>query len=608
MTRIRLVAATFAALVGFGSAASAQTVQPPAAPPAAGSPAGALTAQQVQTIDTIAGTVIARNTTPSVVIGVAKQGTLVFAKAYGYRNLDDKVPADADTMYGIGSNTKQFTAAGIMLLRDAGKLDVDAPVGRYLRGIPHGNEVTIRNLLTHTGGYAEFTALDDIDRLAARPVTNDEIFETVASRPLGFKPGTKWQYSNTGYVLLATVIERLSGMSYDDYLRTKIFEPLAMTRTHYEDESVVESNRATGYTRFAMGTPEHELHLDYSWLSGAGAIESTVADLVKWNNAIDRGTLLSSSSRELMHTAFKLADGTDTHYGFGLLFAPLPGGKHVVFHGGDTTGFGTQDARFVEDGFDIIVLTNQEPASYNAIMNAVYGAIAEPFKPVPTSTPAPSGPAGGPKPPPAEPGVPAAATAPPKASPTPIPYSKPEVDALARKWLDDAVAGTIDLAKLRPGSRAVLRLARNQAALRGLARFGPRTYTLVSVDRRAPVSSYQYLMRTAQRALIYVFAVDDDGMIAGGDVWDPNPLAPDAPAAPAAPVSMARSAASATSSCHGRATICTPIGRPALPRSTADAVRSTASRDGARSLSSLARTRVTGTVPAGNPSTLGSVL
>jgi D-alanyl-D-alanine carboxypeptidase len=527
MTRIRLVTAAFAALFSFGSAASAQT-----APPAPSAPAGALTALQTQTIDTIAATVIARKATPSVVIGIAKQGTLVFAKAYGYRNLDDKVPADVDTMYGIGSNTKQFTAAGIMLLRDAGKLDVDAPVGRYLTGIPHGNEVTIRNLLTHTGGYAEFTSLDDIDRLAARPVTNDEIFETIAGRPLGFKPGTKWQYSNTGYVLLATVIERLSGTSYEDYLRTKIFEPLGMTRTHYEDEQVVENNRATGYGRYAMGTPEHEVHLDYSWLSGAGAIESTVADLVKWNNAIDRGTLLSASSRELMHTAFKLADGTDTHYGFGLLFAPLPGGKHVVFHGGDTTGFGTQDARFVEDGFDIIVLTNQEPASYNAIMNAVYGAIAEPFKPVPTSTPAPSGPAGGPKPPAAEPGVPAAAPPSPKPSPAAIPYSKPEVDALARRWLDDAVAGTIDLAKMRPSSRASVRLARNRAALRDLARFGPRTYTLLSVDRRAPVSAYQYLLRTPQRTLIYVFAVDDDGLTAGGDVWDPNPLAPDAAPAP----------------------------------------------------------------------------
>jgi CubicO group peptidase (beta-lactamase class C family) len=503
MTGFRIASAAFAVALGFGSAASAQTL-PAGGPPPPGVATG-LTAEQSAAIDKIAATVIERKATPSVAIGVAKNGRLVFAKAYGYRNLDDRVPADADTLYGIGSNTKQFTAAAIMLLRDQGKIDVDAPVSRYLPGIPHGNEVKVRNLLTHTGGYAEYTELPDIDLIGARPATNEEIIDTVASRPLGFKPGTKWQYSNTGYVILATIIERVSGMSYPDFLRTKIFQPLGMTRTHLGDETLVETDRATGYARFAMGQQEHELHLDYSWFSGAGAIESTLADLEIWNDAIDRGTLLSASSREMMHTSFKLADGSDTHYGFGLFMRTLPGGKHVVLHGGDTTGFGTQDARFVEDGIDVIVLTNQEPASYNAVMNAVYLAVA-----------------------PAQPAVPAASPSPAaSASPAPIPYAKPETDALARRWLDDAIAGKVDLTKLRAGARASLRQARYQQALRDLARFGPRTYRLVNVDRRAPTSSYQYLMVTPTRTLIYIFSIDDDGMIGGGDVFDPNPLAPD---------------------------------------------------------------------------------
>jgi D-alanyl-D-alanine carboxypeptidase len=509
MTFYRFGAAVLTAVVFVASGASAQT-----------SPAGgdALTAEQIVAVEKIAATVIDRKATPSVAIGVAKNGRLVFAKAYGYRNLDDKVPADADTMYGIGSNTKQFTAAAILMLRDEGKLDVDAPVGRYLPGIAHGNEVLIRNLLTHTGGYAEFTETDDFDRLGARPATNDEILDTVVGRPLGFKPGTKWQYSNTAFVMLARVIEKLSGTSYADFLRTRIFEPLGMSRTRYEDQQLVETNRALGYTRFAMGEQEHEQHLDYTWFSGAGAIESTLADLEKWNNAIDRGTLLTPASRTMMHTTQKLADGTDTSYGFGLFMRTLPNGKHIVLHGGDTTGFGSQDARFVEDGIDVIVLTNQEPASYNAVMNAVYRVVAAPASPVPTSTPAPGGPA------------PAAA---PTASPAPIPYSKPEVDVLARRWLDDAVAGTIDLAKLRPSARAALRQPRYQAALRDLARFGSRTYRLVNVDRRAPTSSYQYLLQTPKRTLLYLFSIDDDGSIAGADVFDPNPLAPDPAPAPA---------------------------------------------------------------------------
>ena len=142
--------------------ASAQTPPPP--PAAAAADAGADRGDRQ-----IAATVIERKATPSVAIGVARNGKLVFAKAYGYRNLDDKVPADADTAYGIGSNTKQFTAAAILLLRDAGKLDVDAPVARYLPDMPHGREVTIRNLLTHTGGYAEFTELPDVDGSARDP-------------------------------------------------------------------------------------------------------------------------------------------------------------------------------------------------------------------------------------------------------------------------------------------------------------------------------------------------------------------------------------------------------------------------------------------------------
>jgi hypothetical protein len=216
-----------------------------------------------------------------------------------------------------------------------------------------------------------------------------------------------------------------------------------------------------------------------------------------------------------------------------LFLQTLPNGKHLVLHGGDTTGFGTQDARFVEDGLDVIVLTNQEPASYNAVMNAVYGTVVAAPRPVATSTPAPTGPAPATaaNPAPAQPAVPAAK---PSASPTPIPYAKPEVDALARRWLEDAIAGKIDLSKLRAISRASLRQPRYQAALRDLARFGPRTYRLVNVDRRAPTSSYQYIMVTPVRTLIYIFGIDDDGMIAGGDVFDPNPLAPDRPAAPPA--------------------------------------------------------------------------
>lgn len=497
MTLFRLAGVAFGALLMLGATTA---------------PVARLSAKEIAAIDTIARTVIDRQATPSVVIGVGRHGRLVFAKAYGYRNLDDRVPADVDTMYAIGSNTKQFTAAAILMLRDAGRLDVDATVATYLPGLPHGSEVTIRQLLTQTGGYAEYTELPNIDELGNRRTTNEEILATVAAQPLGFTPGTKWQYSNTGYVVLATIVQKLSGLSYADFLRTRIFEPLHMTRTRYEDEAAVEADRATGYTRFAMGEPAHEEHLDYTWFSGAGAIESTVGDLEKWNDAIDRGTLLSASSRAMMHTSMRLADGSDTHYGFGLMLQMLPNGKHVVLHGGDTTGFGSQDARFTDDDLDIIVLTNEEPATYNAIMNAVYVALeGVPESAAAAATPAPS--------------VGAVVPPPPAGLP---PYATARGDAMARAWLESAIGGTIDDAALRPAFAAELLAPRERTALRQLARFGARKYTLVTVDRRAPTSAYEYLMQTSKRLLVYVFSLDDDGRVAGAEVFDPNPLAPDA--------------------------------------------------------------------------------
>lgn len=489
--------AASAALLAVGTVASAQTPAP--------SGADALTPEQTAKIDRIADTVIKRKATPSIVIGVGKHGRLVFAKAYGYRNLDDRVAADVDTEYAIGSNTKQFTAACVLMLRDEGKLDVDSPVDRYLPGIPHGNEVTLRELLTHTGGYTEFSELDDFDRLAARPATSEDIIRSVVDRPLAFTPGTKWQYSNTGYVILTAVIERVSGMRYADFLRTRIFQPLEMTHTRYGNQSAVQQDRASGYTRFAMGPQEHEQYVDYSWYSGAGAIVSTVGDLERWNDAIDRGTLLSASSRAMMHASTKLPDGTDTHYGMGLILNDVPGGKHLVYHGGDTTGFGSQDARYVDDGVEVIVLTNQEPPVYNAVMHAVYDVV------VPQTRTAPGGTLI----------APAAAATPPG-----LAYVKHDVDVQARRWLEDAIAGKIDMTKLRPSARAQLRIPSHQAALRALAAYGPRSYLLLAVDRRPPTTTYQYLLRTPRRTFLYVFEAEDDGSFGAGDVYDPDPLVP----------------------------------------------------------------------------------
>ena len=230
-----------------------------------GSPQPGLTAAQVAAIDAIGQRSVAGRGAPSLTIAVVKDGSIAYTKGFGYRDIENGIAPDAQTRYPIGSNTKQFTAAAILLLQDEGKLDIEAPLSRYLPEIPHAHDVRLRNLLTHSGGYAEFTEIGNFDEIGNRPATPAQIVATVDRRPLAFVPGTKRQYSNTGYVLLTMVIERVSKMRYADFLQQKIFTPLGMTSTYVRTFDDAEPNVATEYESFSLGPWEHgrasRLHL-----------------------------------------------------------------------------------------------------------------------------------------------------------------------------------------------------------------------------------------------------------------------------------------------------------------------------------------------------------
>ncbi|MDB5092157.1 MAG: beta-lactamase family protein, partial [Candidatus Eremiobacteraeota bacterium] len=223
---------------------------------ATAAPSG-LAAEQTAAIDAIGRRSVDERGAPSVEIAITKNGAIVYQKGFGLRNVEDAVPPDAQTRYPIGSNTKQFTAASILLLQDDGKLNVDDRLAKYLPEIPHANEVTLRNLLMHTGGYAEFTEIETFDELGSRPATPAQVVAPVVKLPLGFKPGSKRQYSNTGYMLLQMVVERLSGTSYADFLQRRIFTPLGMSSTYVRDSDDTKSDVATEYTNFALGPWEH---------------------------------------------------------------------------------------------------------------------------------------------------------------------------------------------------------------------------------------------------------------------------------------------------------------------------------------------------------------
>lgn len=453
-----------------------------------------LTPKQIAAINAIGERSVAGRAAPGVTIAVVSGGSVVYAKGFGYMNVEDAVPARGDTSYPIGSNTKQFTATAILMLQDEGKLNVDDRLSKYLPGIPHANEVTLRNLLTHSGGYAEYTEIGTFDELGNRPTTPAETVNTVDHRPLAFTPGTKREYSNTGYNLLSLVIEHVSGMSYADFLEQRIFKPLGMTSTYVRGWDDTRPNVATEYESYALGPWEHATHLDYTWFSGAGAIISNPADLAKWNAALSGGKLLSKRSLTEMMTPHSIGKNDPfPSYGFGISVSHLPNGHLMISHGGNTYGAATQDARFPNDHFGIVVLANSGAFSYNTAVSAVYRAL-----------------------------VPSAAV---KASPhpgtTPGKAAKPQADpamvASAQRWLDDAIDGHIDMTQLRPDFRAHM-IPEHRAALQALAALGPRTYTLVSTDRRPPTTSYIFMVKTAKETLLYAYSHDDNGLVAGAQL------------------------------------------------------------------------------------------
>jgi CubicO group peptidase (beta-lactamase class C family) len=450
-----------------------------------------LTPKQIAAIDAIGKQSVAGRATPGLTIAILRNGAVVYAKGYGYMNVEDAVAARGDTSYPIGSNTKQFTAAAILLLQDEGKLNVDDRLSKYMPDIPHANEVTIRNLLTHSGGYAEYTEIGTFDEIGNRPTTLAGLVGTVDRRPLAFKPGTNRQYSNTGYNLLALLIERLSGMSYGDFLAQRIFKPLGMTSTYVRGYDDTRRNVATEYESFALGPWEHAEHLDYTWFGGAGAIISNAADLAKWNAALAGGKLLSKRSLTEMMTPHRIGKNDPfPDYGFGIEVSHLPNGHLMVSHGGNTYGAATQDARFPDDHLGIVVLANSGTFSYNTAVAAIYGVLV----PAAAAKPSPR--------PGATPGKPQR------------PQANPAMVAAAQRWLDDAVAGRVDTTKLRPDFRAHM-IPAHRAALHALATLGPRTYTLVSTDRRPPTTAYLFTVKTSKKTLLYAYSRDDSGLVAG---------------------------------------------------------------------------------------------
>lgn len=323
-----------------------------------------------------------------VAVAVLRDGELMFAKGYGRANLELAAPVNARTVFRIGSLTKQFTAAGMLLLAERGKLKIDDELSLYLPGFPRANEVTLRDLLDHTSGIHSFTESPVIDRISTRGATVQELVADIAGQsPLyDFEPGKGWWYSNSNYALLGAVIEKVSGKTWGAFMKAEIFDKLGMAGTAADDARDVVPGRASGYS-LVGGTPGKFRNAEFTDMSvpyAAGALRSTVQDMARWNAGLFGGRLLKRQSLKEMLAPGRLRDGAENQTAIawpgGKAFPPpagyVPGsyafgldhhsrsGRRIIGHDGSIAGFDATMETYVDEGLTIIVLTNTNGAAH----------------------------------------------------------------------------------------------------------------------------------------------------------------------------------------------------------------------------------------------------
>ena len=282
---------------------------------------------------------------------VARDGEVLLDRGYGFANREWSVPNDGDTKFRLGSVTKQFTAVAIMLLNERGLVDLDAPVKTYLPDAPAAwDGVTVRHLLTHTAGVPNFTDFDDYGASKTLPATMDSLIGRFRDRPLDFQPGEGWSYSNSGYILLTAIVEKASGKSYAEFVAETLFQPLGMADSGYDSHAAVLPRRASGYAPTARGIVNAD-YIDMSIPQGAGALYSTTRDLLKWEQGLFGGRLLTPASLALLTTPVR------NQYAFGLAVTQA-GGNTTIAHSGGIEGFNTHMAWDPDRRMTVIVLGN----------------------------------------------------------------------------------------------------------------------------------------------------------------------------------------------------------------------------------------------------------
>jgi CubicO group peptidase (beta-lactamase class C family) len=313
----------------------------------------------------------------SVSIAIVKDAQIAYVHAYGDARLQPKTPATPQMRYKIASNSKQITATAILLLAEAGKLSIDDPVSRFLPDLTRANEVTVRELLSHTSGYQDYYPLDFVAPFMAQKASPQHIVDTWATKPLDFDPGTEWQYSNTNYTIAGLIIEKITGKPVFEFLREHIFEPLGMHSPIDVDAVPWSETDATGYVRYALGPSRVAPGEAQGWMYAAGELGMTPSDLARWDISLMNDTILKPESLKELTTEVHLKNGAGTGYALGLDVSNRKGHRKWA-HGGGADGFISENFTLPDDKISVTVLTNQEDPAAHRIASAIESILIAP--------------------------------------------------------------------------------------------------------------------------------------------------------------------------------------------------------------------------------------
>lgn len=305
---------------------------------------------------------------------IAKKGKVLLSKGYGLANTTTSVSNLPTTKFKLASVSKQFTAMAIMILQENGKLSTEDKLVKYIPDYPNGDKITIHHLLTHTSGIPNVTALTVFDSIKGKPHTLEKVIAITKNKPLEFEPGSKFNYSNSGYILLTYIIEKASGKSYGDYMKETIFDPLGMKNSGLYPPNGILKNAAIGYTEANEGLIQAP-YIDMTIPAGAGALYSTVEDLFLWDQALYNEKLVKKETIDKIMTVFK------DNYAYGWMVTKYKDHKKF-FHGGGIEGFNTVINRFTDDELCIIILKNVDNYQlFNANKMATAIMFGEKFDP-----------------------------------------------------------------------------------------------------------------------------------------------------------------------------------------------------------------------------------